>query len=369
MKKIDNNNMKQYYLKMYDSRHNLLDNSINNICDLKYQTVLNGQGYCEFSIPRDEPKCSNKLMFPTNHIEVYNMNHELLWYGVISRRVFSGSMLQISCVGYEWLLGSRIFRNDITFYDKHYGRLIELMVGTVQGYDIKLPLPITMGKVIENDLITTREIKSGDVLKDKIDEYIEDSNYYYNVDDQLRLNVSYSVGEKKDYLKLIYDQEGYSNIIDLPEIEENLDDIYNNVYAHSEFDQDTGEGNNKVKVVLDYDEHDMYSITLYGLREKKLSVNDIHLMETLKSKVGQELDICKFPNISLTLKCVDSALCPMNQVKVGDYITVEIPYYFGFKNIIRVLEIERDCKTDEYTLTMGSLVYRPQKPQIKKYKN
>ena len=77
----------------------------------------------------------------------------------------------------------------------------------------------------------------------------------------------------------------------------------------------------------------------------------------------------KYPNISLTLKCVDSALCPMSKVNIGDYITVSLKPYFGFKSTIRVLEIERDCKSNVYTLTMGSLVYRPAKPQVKKYRN
>lgn len=351
-------NLRQFYLKVYDKEHNILDNSINNLCSLKYKTVLNGQGSMEFSIPLDEYKCNNKLMFLGNHIEVYNLANELLWYGVIILRRFSGTVLSCSCVGYEWLLSGNIFKENITYYNKKYGQMISSML-----INKSFCTNISIGKVVDNELTTTREINIGDDLKEKIDEYIEDSQYYYNVDKDRKLNITYAQGEVKKELRLIYDPEGFSNIIELPEVEENLEDIYNYVYASSSFEE------NEVKTTLISDKEDEESINLYGRREEKLSVNDIRLQETLNYKVNEELEMVKFPNISLTLKCNDSAICPMNKVNKGDYITVSLPTYFGFESLIRVLEKERNCETDEYTLTMGNLIYRPAKPQVKKYKN
>ena len=352
-------NLRQFYLKVYDKEHNILDNSINNLCSLKYKTVLNGQGSMEFSIPLDEYKCNNKLMFLGNHIEVYNLANELLWYGVIILRRFSGTVLSCSCVGYEWLLSGHIFKQDIIYYNKTYGNMINQMLSNINN---NTHIGVSIGNIIDNSLETTREINTGDDLKDKIDSYIEDSGYYYNVDSERKLNVTYTTGEVKEYLKLEYDPNGYSNIIELPAVEENLEDIFNYVYAESSFEE------NEVKTILISTQQDDESIALYGLREEKLSVNDIRVQDTLDYKVSHELNSVKYPNVSLTIKCVDSALCPMDRVKKGDYITVSLPTYFGFKGIIRVLEIERDCKTNEYTLTMGTLTYRPAKPQVKKYK-
>ena len=348
--------LKEFYLKIYDKNHKLLDNSINNLCSLTYKTVLNGQGSMQFSIPLNEYKCSNKLMFLSNHVEVYNLNNELLWYGVIVSRVFNGTILTVRCVGYEWLLSGHIFKENKTYYNRKYGDLIEHMLKSTST-------SLKIGIKLDNSITTTREIKTGDDLKDKINDYIEDSNYYYNVDQDRRLNIMHSTGEVKEYLKLEYDPEGFSNIIELPDVEENLDDIYNYIYAQSQFEE------NEIEHVLKSEKQDDESINLYGIREKNLSVNDIRIQETLDYKVNEELRKDKYPNIGLTLKCVDSALCPMSKVSIGDYITVSLKPYFGFKSTIRVLEIERDCKSNVYTLTMGSLVYRPAKPQVKKYRN
>lgn len=363
-----------FYVKVYDKNHEILD-EIHEISHITYMHTLNGIGKMTFSIPLLCRKFTSSNFTQFNHIELYE-DDIIKWFGVITNVNFNNPSVQVACLGYLHLI-EKIRLNEDEYYNKRYGDLVMQLLNSV-----RYKTSIKEGKIIQDDIKTDRIIKNNDMLYDKISALCEEMNYYFDVDKDLKLNFYNQKGIDKSHL-ILQDTEEYSNIIKTPAISTSSDNLINCVYAETTFTEDTystvpyydsncfTEGvvtvADKVEITLTSECRSEESIEKYGLHEGVLSVNDIRLQETLDNYVKAELDRVAFPSLSITIEAIDSALCPFNQIEVGDWIMVHLEPYFNLKQKVRLIEIERNCTTNTYKVTVGNVLYRENKVNTKVY--
>ncbi|MDU2266698.1 hypothetical protein [Clostridium celatum] len=363
-----------FYIKVYTKDHIILD-EIHEIADINYMHTLNGVGKMTFSIPLLCSKFTSTNFTQFNHIELYE-DDIIKWFGVITNVNFNNPSVQVACLGYLHLI-EKIRLNEDEYYNKRYGDLVMQLLNSV-----RYKTSIKEGKVIQDDIKTDRIIKNNDMLYDKISALCEEMNYYFDIDKDLNLNFYNKKGTDKSYLVLQQTEE-YSNILKTPTISTSSDNLVNCVYAETTFTEEVysnvpyynyryfTEGTvvvaENVEVTLKSEKRNNESIEKYGLNEGVLSVNDIRLQETLDKYLEAELEKYAFPALNIMIEAIDSALCPFNLVEVGDWITVHLEPYFDLRQKVRLIEIERNCTTDTYKVTVGNVLYRENKVKTKVY--
>lgn len=355
-----------FFINIYDKDHALLD-EINEIGNVTYLHTLNGVNKLTFSIPLLSNKFTPKNFTELNHIELYE-NNKLKWFGVITNINFNDPSAEIGCMGYLHLLEkARLVKQN--YYNKKYGDLIFDLLACCKQEVIAPGV-----KVQDDNIKTDRIIENTDMFLDKANNFIEEINAYIEVDKDRKLNFYNNLGKDKSYLTLQVSQE-YSNILKVPTISKSTDTLANCIYAETTFsptEEEVGiDGStfveNTADVTLVSKMCNEESIAKYGLLEAVLSVNDIRLQDTLDKYVSAELEKVAFPSLNVSLEVIDSAVCPMDKVNVGDTITLWLEPYFNLKQKIRVVEIERNCTTNTYKITVGNILYRENKVVTKVY--
>ena len=345
-----------YYLKIYDKDHTLLD-EIHEFSELKYTKTLNGVGSCTFKVPMASEKCTESNFMWLNHVEVYK-NDVLLWGGVIVQRSF-GDSLDIGCYGYSFLLKGRRCREK-DYPRRTYGELLRLMLDDANSiYDTG----IRIGNIDPNSLKTQRKVDNSDNFLDKMTEYVNDCNYYFEVDNDRDLNF-YTQINTSDYFKLQYGYKEGDNVVSKPSFSQSAVDMINRVYSESDTEVEGEENSNTITSEF----QDDYSIGLFGLFEGTYSANNgISIQNTLDNYVIGELNRRCYPLNSVSLEVINSSLCDMSKLKIGHIVEVELKPFFNFKDNLRVIEITHNTENETYNLTVGETIFRPAKPTVKYY--
>jgi hypothetical protein len=87
----------------------------------------------------------------------------------------------------------------------------------------------------------------------------------------------------------------------------------------------------------------------------------------IQTAVNAELLRTNYPSVNIECGIVDSAMCPFSDVNIGDSISVNFPSYFSFNQLMRIIEMSFDDMTGICTVSLGNIIYRPQKPNTKIY--
>jgi hypothetical protein len=341
-------------LFIYDKSHIKLD-EIMNYSGLTYGWTLNDIDTLEFNIGLEDNKCTQKNLFFFNHIELVDEKNNILWGGIIAGLVFQGPSVHVTCLDYLALLKGRLL-NAKTYATQTYGSLLSQMLGDINA---KNPTGVSLGSVSSGALQTTRIVQNTDFFMDKIKEYCNDTNYDFDVNVNRSFNFYLRKGQDKAYYQVEYGGQA-DNILEAPSLSQDILSMSNRVYA---------EILNNGSIVLSSLTQDAVSQSLYPWVESVASANNgITVQSTLDNLVNGQLQRTSYPINSFSIKIKDSTLCPFNDINVGDAITVSLPLYFGFKALLRILQMKHDESTGERDITFGQIILRPQPPIERLYK-
>ena len=316
--------------------------------------TLNGINKFTFNVPLSASKSNPNNLKLGNHIEFFQ-NGELKWFGIIVTRSFKNPIIDLSCYGYAFNLSTRRLRAK-EYPTLKYGDLMEQILNDVN--QIK-DTGIRMG-IKDTSSTTTRTLQNKHFAWDKITSYCDEMNYYISVDKDRKLNFQTSIEQPRDdyFIKWGYDE--FDNVIKTPSVEQSILEMANSVY---------GEVLTIDDVTLSHEASDNDSIDSYGLIEGIVSFNDgVNQESTIISTVEASLNKRSWPLNTITVEIVDSIYAPLDDLKVGFMINVYFRDYFEFRTSDKILEITRNYKTQTATITLGQIIYRDQKPQIKLYK-
>ena len=107
-------------------------------------------------------------------------------------------------------------------------------------------------------------------------------------------------------------------------------------------------------------------INLYGLRTKELSVNDIHIQETLDNYVQRELDKCSDPILNIVVEVSNSGIFDIFNIKKGDLVTLNLSC-LKLSSKIKIIEYTIHPKTLTATITLGNCYFRPNRPNMYRF--
>ena len=355
----------EYYLKLYDNRHNI-KNELYLFSNLSYTKTLNGVDSMSFNIPIGYLKDNEITIELCDHIELYrieNNSEDLIWFGVVVNPTNSSiNEMSIVCEGYFCLLFNTIFstlyndammQNNLsllekTYYDKTYS---DLILQLVKDYSDKTK--VIAGDNFDNvKLTTTRIIKWDDLLDEKITEFLENSGLYFTIDKDRKFNIYSKIGEDKSEYYIIHD----GNLINCSQAVIDYSAIKNRIYVFNQYTEEDSEGNSIDKYIT-YVAEDKDSIASFGVKDCVLSVNDLRNIETAEKYANKELLKLSQPNINITIKVVINDELDIFDIEVGDYIYIESDL-LNINQKIRVLEYTANIKENTVDIVLGNTIYR-----------
>jgi len=341
-------------LFIYDKNHIKLD-EIMNYDGLTYGWTLDDIDTLDFNIGLEDNKCTQRNLFFYNHIEVEDENNNILWGGIIAGIVFQGTTVHVNCLDYLALLKGRLL-DAKTYATQTYGLLLTQMLTDINA---KKLTGISLGTVDSGSLKTTRIVQNTDFLLDKIKEYCNDTNYDYGVDVNRLFNFYLRKGQDKIQYQVEYGGDA-DNILEAPSLSQDILSMANRVYA---------EILNSGTILLSSLVQNIASQALYPWVEDIANANDgVIVQSTLDNLVNGQLQRTAFPINSFSIRIKDSTLCPFKDIFVGDAITVSLPLYFGFKAVLRILQMKHTESTSERDIMFGQMIVRPQPPIERLYK-
>ena len=375
----------EFFLKIYTSDHIIID-EIYEITDLDYTFAINGIGKANISVPYYTKKTNQKNYKISNDIEIWRKvkkkkkkrikledekvtnefrtveisyyDEELLWWGVIYNTIPEGTNLKIECSGYAAKIENRLFNQYINegfkMYRGTYDKVLFSMLKDINSY---YDTGIKEGNYQYISLETERKIEWNDNFYDKLNDFTTDSNYYWDIDNNRALNLYSKIGEDKSY----YEINDEVNVIDTLSINTSSE-IYNHIIAKNTYTEEESD----VEVTLISEKKNQDSINLYGLRTKELSVNDIHIQETLDNYVQRELDKCSDPILNITIEVSNSGTFNIFDIKKGDLVTLNLNC-LKLNSKIKIMEYTIHPKTLTATITLGNCYFRPNKPNMYRF--
>lgn len=360
-----------FYVKIYNRHHELLD-EIHEIGNLEYTPSLNNYGTCQFSINIFSNKNTREMIMEENHVELFE-NDKCIWWGVLSDIEYSNSQVNIGCYGYLYLLKDVIYEGR-----KEYKRMkcSALIMNILQDCNTIHPTGIEVGEIYgESSAVDTERIIDQHRILDKITDYIEQYGYSIRVDRDRKLNFYSNYGkDKSSYLEIIYDPNNtqYSNVVKEPSVVRTSSEMANRIVGISSFTEETATygdvntfvetGEKTITVTLE----DTDSINMYGRRQEILKFNDIKLENTLRERVLAELNKRSKPLLNISLSIIDSGVCPIEDIDVGDEVMLRLPMY-GIEEKIKILEIKRNVFTNTIDLTLGDMMWLNKSIETKIY--
>ena len=344
---------KRKYLKIFDRNHNILDECF-QYSNLKYTWTLNGLGKCEVDIPLESVKCTQENFEFRNHIEVWDsLTNNCIWGGQIVDRGFTEGKLHISCFGYMSLLKWRRLRSKV-YSEMTYSNLFIAMINDTNAIENTL---VAVGNLASNTLRTQRTVENKDFLLDKLLSFIEDCNYDIEVDNNRKFNLYTKKGQSKLQYVLEYGGDA-DNILIAPSLSQSCLDLANSMYAESK------SGDTTITSLAT----DTISRDLFGLMEGvSSSKTDITIQSTLDNYCNSDLQKNAYPSNSISLKIKDSSLAPFDMLEVGDTVSIHLIPYWNFSDKLRILEITHNEDDNTRDIVVGETLYRPAKPQKRKY--
>ena len=82
----------------------------------------------------------------------------------------------------------------------------------------------------------------------------------------------------------------------------------------------------------------------------------------------EQLKKISLPQNNISIEIADSILAPLDEIEVGQKITIYIEPYFYFRVTTTILEIQRDYETSTAKLSVGKTLYKQNKPVTINYK-
>lgn len=359
------------YVKFY-TKSNVYIDTIYEIGNPSTVHTLNGVNKFTFTIPINNIKISENLLRFMNHVYFYDDNDILRFGGVLVDRIFNMPNVTLNCFGWAFLFKkvrmthqeyetasySALYRNVYNNYISNWSGLIQFFYnGIYSGADITS---------------TTRLVNNTDFVWNKLTNWNDDINgHLYFTDDRIFV-FEYATNQRQMwYAKWEYDESrnilelptSFNNLVVFPTISQSISESANRVYG------ETTVKVNDVDTTLTALKTNGNSIVLYGVLDGVASVNDsVVLQSTVDAKTQAELDRISLPSVNMDITISDSILAPIDEIKVGQKITIFIEPYLNFKTETKILEIQRNYTENVAKLTVGKTLYRQNAPQIINYK-
>lgn len=344
-----------YCIRLYDRQHKILD-EIYEYSGLTYTKTLNGVGKCAFKVPLHHPKTTQTNYKLTNHIEVLR-NDSIVWGGHIVQLDFSETDLQIGAYGYLDIFNYQRLRYK-NYSEMKYSKLISTVVNEINS---RSDTGISLGYFDDNCIRTQRLVENENMALEKMLNWVNSANYYIEVDDNRKFNF-YASKERKTYYELIFGTEEQDNIIKAPSLSQSIIEMANNVYSETTR-QEEDENGESIDITMTSTKEDIDSINVYGLFEGTYNANDdIVYQGTLDNYVQDELRKRSYPSNAIDLEIVNSDLCPIYELRVGDILSLYLKPYFEFKDEVKILEITINTANDTANITVGETLFKPNKP-------
>lgn len=349
--------MENMYIYIYDKDHTKLA-EIYDLTEIEYTHTLNGICSATIKIPSNSPKNTDENKQEYNHIEIYKVIDgidKLLWWGVLANWTPDGVNIELSCLGYFYLLNKRIYREDKTYSARKYNVLAKNMLEYVNAIS---DTGITIGESQESSSSTERKLSEGDDIWTKLQEYLSDSNTYARIDKDRKLNY---YNEKYGTDKSDYYEVNKFNLISTNSMNRDSTSLYNYILGSSKYTE-----NNEEKTITCVKLNEE-SISRYGLLEYYLDLNDITKQSTLEERVQEYLDKHSIPNVNMELEVINCDTLNIYDLDVGDYIHLGLNDLYGIDTNIRVIEITVNSKNETAKLTLGNVLYREVSPNRRLY--
>ena len=340
------------FLRVFDRNHNILD-ELTGMDNLTYGWTLNDVDTLGCQLSLSDPKCIGSTVQFANHIEVTDdSTGAVVWGGQIAGQSFSDSRLKLNCLDYGSLMRWRRMRAK-SYGAMDYGSLVSLMLADVNAVS---QCGVTAGAIAAGALMTTRSVGNTDFLLDRIRAFCADANYDWQVDEYRHLNFFLRKGSDKPQYVLEYGGPA-DNIIQAPDMAVDMLNMANVVYSEIETPPLTSLA------------QDTAAQALYGLVEGVFSANaGVSVQSTLNNQVAGQLQRTAYPTRAVTLKARDSAMCPFDDLTVGDAVTVSLIPYFGYSQVMRIIRMVHDESAGVRDITFGEIIYRPQPPRKTLYR-
>lgn len=343
-----------FTIQIFNKDHKLID-ELHEFSNLSYSYTLNGTPKCTFKAPLGHEKSTKENFKHFNHIEILEDGIKV-WAGILIGVGFDNTDVVLNCFGYICLL-KRLFRKRKTYRGTYDKVLSDMFLDIEKIHDTGLFL----GELEISEIETTRVVDAEDYLLKKFTDYCDDLGYCLEVDNDRHINFYTRKGKSKPYV--LQETKEYSNLILSPSITIDATELQNYVYGTVKIESEES----KDEKYLTSEKSDMNSYMLYGLHEGTFKANDgVVRQSTLDKQTLTQLEKYRLPLNAINLSCIDSGLCPMADIEVGDTVQLYIEKYFNLKEDVRILEINRDCTNNEYKLVVGDLLYKPNKSINKK---
>jgi hypothetical protein len=353
------------------------------------QTVntLNGINKFSCTIPLRVSKMNAELVNFMNQIEFYDDDDILRFGGFLVDRVMQMPDITLNCYGYAYIF-QKMRMCGKNYGERTYASLIDAVFREYIRDNNYLSFGFSL-QVENNANTTTRISNDTDFVYDKMIEWVQDCGGYllFDVDKTIKFQyeipqsrmwfAKWELNEESNILEL---PTSFNNLITFPRISQSIIDTVNNMYTHEEIDkeiiesEETTEGeetteDEKEPIQIVCVMNDVSSINNYGMLEGISDVNDsVVIRETVYEKTLSQLNDVYLAQNNISFEIADSILAPMNEIKVGQKITVYIEPYFNFKTTTTILEIQKDYTSATINLTVGTTLYRQNKPTVVNYK-
>lgn len=349
--------------------------TIYDIGSPKTVSTLNGVNKFSCTIPLKASKMNADLVNFMNQVEFYDDDDTLRFGGFLVDRVMQMPDITLNCYGYAYIF-QKMRTNAKEYSERTYSNLITTIFNEYIADNNYLSFGFSL-ETDEDTNTTTRLLTDTDFVYDKMIEWVNDCGAYLLFDIDKTIKFQYEIPQSRMwYAKWELDEESnvlelptsFNNLITFPQISQSIIDTVNNMYTHEEIDEETTEGEKEpIQIVCVM--NDVSSINNYGMLEGISDVNDsVVIRETVYEKTLSQLNDVYLAQNNISFEIADSILAPMNEIKVGQKITVYIEPYFNFKTTTTILEIQKDYTSATINLTVGTTLYRQNKPVTINYK-
>jgi hypothetical protein len=301
-----------------------------------------------------------------NQIEFYDDNNQLKFGGFLVDRSFSMPDLTIGCYGWGFLFQK--VRMTPKKYTMTYSKLMQTLFESYIVDSNYQECGFESNLLCNDKNKVTKEVKATDCVYECMTSLADDIGGYLTFNDDK--TITYCYEKEQPYMWYAkWEHDATQNILELPT-------IFNNLIAFPQISQSASElinnGYSEITVndsLLTCIRIDENSVNMYGLLEGTIDVDDsVTYQTTLDQKTFSELKKISLPQNSISIEIADSILAPLDEIEVGQKITIYIEPYFYFKVTTTILEIQRDYETSTAKLSVGKTLYKQNKPVTINYK-
>lgn len=360
------------YVKFYTKANQYID-TIYEIGSPQTIHTLNGVNKFTFTMPINNVKVNDNLLKFMNHVYFYDDNDLLKFGGVLIDRGFNMPNITIGCYGWAILFQKKRMTAKQYSYASYSSYMNTIFNEYMLNYGSMLGF-FKNGVFTGTDTTrTTRIVTDTDFVWDKVSEWNEDTNGMIGFTDDHIFTFSYTKSQRQMwYAKWEFDESSnilelptsFNNLLTFPSVSQSATELANRMYGEV-----SGKNERDEDVTLTSLKLNDNSIALYGVLDGVASINgSVVLQETVNDKTQAELDRVGLPSSNMDISISDSILAPLDEIKVGQKITVFIEPYLNFKTETTILEITRNYTENVAKLTVGKTLYRQNVPKTVNYK-